>query len=456
MKKGTTIVLIAFVCTAFSGLAQDAPVFSQFWQNPFQFNPSYAAHQGYSEINVFYRKQWLGIENAPTIGAFNFQLPLGKHVSTGVSVVSNKTILLNANSAMATFAYRVRLGAYHNLNFGLGAGIGFNNFDLEALANSNDPALANIIPKSKFMTGEFGINYRYRNFNIGFSLPNLLDSKPNTESEFQEIEFDPFRNKFATVSYNVVLNQIQLTPTILYRALDNKQTQWEGMVLATYKGFLWAGVSYRDGYGITGLIGVKLKTNYKVGYAYEHPTSGLESAANGSHELYFGMRVGKRDREAEYLADKKKSDSLKQVASAERLLAKEQEKAAELAAKQETEAQPVKEAEKEIQPAVVVPVAVDTASVKTPIETPAEPPADYYVVLGSYRVQANALKQMHELRDQGLMPEVLYNLANNTYYVYLFKTTNSQEAHEELTRERNRNRYQGVWLHRVLKPVNKN
>lgn len=455
MNQKITIAIAAFVFMAFSTFAQDAPVFSQFWQNPFQFNPSYAAHQGYSEINLFYRKQWLGIENAPTVGAINFQMPLGKNVSTGISVVSNKTILLNANSATAVFAYRVRLGAYHNLNFGLGAGISFNNFDLEALANSNDPALANIIPKSQYMTGEFGFNYRYRNFNIGFALPNLFDSKPNTLNEFQKIEFDPFRNKFGTVSYNIVLNQIQLTPTILYRALDNQQTQWEGMVLATYKGFLWAGVSYRDGYGLTGLIGVKLKTNYKIGYAYEHPTSGLESAANGSHELYFGMRVGKRDREEEYLVEKKKADSLKQVADVERIAKEEAEKAKALASKQESEKQPaiiINESEKQPTQSDLIAALADTTSTKT---LP-EPPADYYVVLGSYRIQANARKQVNELRNQGLMPEILYNLANNVYYVYLYKTTINKDALEELTRERNKNRYQGVWLYKVPKPVNKN
>lgn len=481
MMKKFTLAIATFICIAFVAPAQDAPVFSQFWQNPFQFNPSYAAHQGYSEINVFYRKQWLGIENAPSIGAFNIQTPLGRNVSTGLTLVSNKTILLNASTALGTFAYRVRLGAYHNLNFGLAAGIGFNNFDLDAIANANDPALANIIPQSQYLTGQFGINYRYRNFNFGIALPNLFDTRPNTQSEFQKIKFDPFRNKFGTVSYSIGLNEILLTPTVIYRALDNQQTQWEGMLLATYKGFLWAGVSYRDGYGLTGLLGVRLKNNYKVGYAYEHPTNkALRSAASGSHELYFGMRLGKRDREADYALEKKKADSLQQIANAEKA-GKEQEKIA-LAEKEKLEKaklenekaeklkaekalaekvlaeQQEKQKQPETTPVIETAVAKpETLPADTTVARPKpEPPADYYVVLGSYRVQANALKQMRELRDKGLLPEMLYNLSNNTYHVYLFKTDNRQAALEELTRERNRNRFQGVWLHKVPRQTGKN
>ncbi|MBX2898328.1 MAG: PorP/SprF family type IX secretion system membrane protein [Cyclobacteriaceae bacterium] len=460
------ILLIALVCTSLSGYSQDAPVFSQFLQNPFQFNSAYAANQGYAEINAFYRKQWLGIENAPTIGAFNIQTPLGRNVATGLTLVSNKTILLNASSAAATFAYRVRMGPYHNLNFGLSGGIGFNTFNMEAVANANDPALANIIPKSQYLTGQFGVHYRFRNFNMGFALPNLFDTKPNALSEFQKVELNPFRNKFASIGYSFMLADLQLTPTVLYRALDNQQTQWEGLLLVTYKGFLWAGASYRDGYGLTGLIGVRLKNNYKLGYAYEHPTSSLKNASSGSHEIYFGMRVGKRDREAEYALDKKKADSLQQVADARKAAEKEkadqekekadQEKENVLKAKQQQEQLAKAEAEKlaQQQPQKTEPAEKkpepETKTV-TPLEEPTLP-ADYYIVLGAYKIQANALKHMRDLRDKGYMPEMIYNLASNAYYVYLVKTDNRQNALDELIKERERNRYPGVWIYKVSKP----
>jgi len=123
--------------------AQDQPVFSQFTLNPFQFNPSYAASNGYLGTNIFYLKQWINIENAPSVGAFNIQAPVGRNVSLGLNLVTNKTILLNTNSALATFAYRVRMGTYHHLYFEIASGIAMNNFDLEATAS--DPFFANVV-----------------------------------------------------------------------------------------------------------------------------------------------------------------------------------------------------------------------------------------------------------------------------------------------------------------------
>jgi type IX secretion system PorP/SprF family membrane protein len=472
MKKVLRLSLLfaAFVCTAHIAHGQDAPIFSQFLQNPFQFNPSYAANNGYAEINAFYRKQWLGVENAPTVGAFNIQNPIGRNVSVGLTLVTNKTILLNTNSAVATFAYRVRLGAYHHLNFGLASGIAFNNFDLEAVANTNDPALLNAVQKSQYMVGQFGFNYQFKNFHIGLALPNLLDSKPNSLKEFQQIDFDPFRNKFGSIGYSFNLSEIQLSPVVIYRALDNKQTQWEGMVVATYRGFLWAGVSYREGYGLTGLIGVRLKNQYKLGYAYEHPTSSLRNAANGSHEIYFGMRIGKRDREDEFVLEQKTADSLKQIAAAQKKLEDElkAKKEQELAAKKpqpEVEKTPIKtEVQPENKPVIVVadstpvqkPQPIVRAEEIKPVAQPdsaniAPEKADYFVVLGAYRSQENALKQMRELRERGQLPQMMYVLDKNIYYVYLHKTEDRAAALEELTKEKNRGRYQGVWLYKVPK-----
>lgn len=449
LLKSLVVFATIFSCS-FDLLAQDAPIFSQFLQNPFQFNPSYAAQHGYSEANIFYRKQWVGVENAPEVGAFNIQAPVGRNVSLGLTVLSNKTIILNSSSALATFAYRVRLGYYHHLNFGLSGGLALNNFDLEAVANSNDPVLANVVQKSKYVAGQFGINYQFKNLNIGFALPNVFDSKPNTIDDFQSIEFNPFRNKFGSVSYNFNLSDIQLSPTVIYRALDNQQDQWEGMLLATYRGFLWVGASYRDGYGITGLIGVRLKNNYKVGYAYEHPTSSISKASNGSHEIYLGARFGKRDREEEYVLEKKKKDSLAQVAAAKKELEAKEKQVAE----EKVEEKPIVTEE----PTVIVAAPIVAATIPAKEEEPVtkeseEEPANYYVVLGAYRNQKNALNQMKVLQDRSMLPEMLYVIDKKYYYIYTFKSNDRKSALEELSKERAKNRFPDVWIYRA--PIQK-
>lgn len=443
----TFLSIITFVFIVSEAQAQDAPVFSQFSLNKFQFNPSYAAQNGYHEVNIFYRKQWLGIENAPEAGAFNIQAPVGRNVSLGLTLVSNKTILLRTNSALATFAYRVRLGYYHHLNFGLAGGIAMNNFDLEAIGNSNDPALANVLQKSQYVTGQFGINYQFKNLNIGFALPNLFESKSNSTQEFQEMKFNAFLAKFGSASYDFVLENYKISPVVIYRALDNQQAQWEGMVLATYKNFLWIGASYREGYGITGLIGLRLKGLLKVGYAYEYPTGSISSATSGSHEIYLGSRFGKRDREEEFYLLKQQKDSLNQIA-------KEEVKVEPTSAPETKE---VKPEEKQIEAApeiIIVAPAIAAAPVSNienkEVEKPVENESgNFYVVIGAYRNQQNALKQMRELRDSNLLPQMLFIPDKDYYYVYLRKVDNRKDALEELIKERERNRFQGVWIYKL-------
>lgn len=454
MRKPLRTFIIVVVLFGHHALhAQDAPVFSQFFANPFQFNPSYAAHNGYAEANIFYRKQWLGIENAPTVGAFNIQAPVGRNVSLGLSAYANKTVLLTTNAALATFAYRINLGAYHHLNFGISGGISFNNFDLVAVANLNDPALANVVQKSQFINSQFGFNYQFRNFNIGFALPKLLDSKPNSLETFDKIKFNALKNQFGSVSYNFNAQDFQITPMVLYRAIDTQQiqSQWEGILLVTYKKMIWVGASFRQGYGLTGFIGVAL-SSFKAGYAYEHPTSSISKAASASHEIYLGARLGKRDRNEEYLAERTVKDSLARISSEQKAL--EAHKADSL-----KEVAAITKNAPEKNPPVVpgdVPVSVTPKEeikqpvIETPLVEEKEPQEGkmegFYVVFGAYRKSENAERQMQYLKKEGLAPQMIYGTEKEYYYVYTFRSSNKETALVELRKVLKERPFSGAWI----------
>jgi type IX secretion system PorP/SprF family membrane protein len=433
--------LVVVLLSGTSVVAQDPVVFSQYLQNPFQFNPAFAASNGHMEANMFYRQQWIGVENAPSSGALNFQTPVGRNVSLGFTALTTSAILLKNSSVMGTFAYRVRLGYYQHLNFGLSGGVAFNNFDLLGVANVNDPAFANIIQRSTYAVNQFGVSYHYKNLDVGFALPKMLDSKPNSESEFQDFKFNPFKSKFASVSYRFnFTHDMQLATVILYRALDNEQQQIEGQVIATWRNTIWVGASYRDGYGVTGFIGFTAKQKYRAGYAYERPTGKLSSATTGTHEFFAGAIIGDRDRELEFYMAKKKKDSLAQVAKLQKN--QEQQKQPPVVTAKPDTVQVAQQTPKQDPPkdSVVVTQPVQQAQPKD------EPHfTGYYVVVGAFHSQDNAMRQIKDLRARSFFPDIMYLLEKNFYYVYLYHSENHHEASKELAKARVR--YPRAWLY---------
>lgn len=459
LPKHPILLGLLLIVATVPALAQNPIIYSQYFLNPYQFNPSFVANSGHFEANVFYRKQWMGIENAPQAGAINVQAPLGRSVSVGLMAQSAKTVLLKNNSALATIGYRVRIGYYQHLNFGLSGGVGMNNFNLDAVAMSTDPTLANVLQKNSYVVSQFGFNYQYRGLSIGFALPELLDTKPNSSESFQEVKFSPFHQKFGSVSYTMnVTRDIQLSPIVIYRAINAQDYQFEGMISAMWKNTLWIGGSYRDGYGFTAFVGLKARNLVKVGYAYDRPIGPLSKATSGSHEIYAGTRFGKRDREEEYFVAKKKKDSLHQVAK----LQKEQKPAEPVVAKEKpkkvdepvqnnpdtlanepivVQQQPVPQQQQPKEPEVKEPVIAR----ETKPETKEESILDgYYVVVGAFRSHDNAMKQIRELRGQSMFPDLLYVLERNFYYVFLYHSKDRSKAIDEL--QDLRKKYPRAWL----------
>lgn len=476
----TTTLFLLLLLISQTASGQNPPVFSQFFANPYQFNPSYAAHRGYAEANLFYRRQWLDINNTPTVGALNIQAPVGKNVSLGLTAYSDKTILLNTTSVLATFGYRIRFTQNHNLNFGISAGAGFNSFDFAALEDTSDPALAGVTQNNTFINGQFGFNYQFKNFNIGFALPKLFDSRPNSTKEFDDVKFSKFDNRFGSVSYTFDLGSVKVSPYVIYRSLDRAQDQWEGLLHISIKDIVWVGGSYRDGYGVTGFIGLNIKSLLRIGYAYERPTGDISSVAGNTHEIYLGARLGHRNREDEIFAQKEHDDSLKAVAKANKLKADtttnkkiytdvpvETKQEERVAAKQEhpTQTPPVvhntapANTNTTLEKATASPTRNEATPVEKQPEQRVEPeeekieeehPPGHYLVLGVYQHPENARKQLSTLRTKGLSPSILYQADKNYYYVYIYYSLNRQEVIDEWKRIRQQNQYFGAWIYTAL------
>ena len=112
MKKIIVLAQMLVLCIAAYG--QQYPYFSQYFLNPYLYNPAALGNSGYNEINLTYRQQWLGINDAPTTQAFNFQYPTKKNISVGLNFYSDQAVLLNTSALTFGFAYR---GKYFRWSF---------------------------------------------------------------------------------------------------------------------------------------------------------------------------------------------------------------------------------------------------------------------------------------------------------------------------------------------------
>ena len=95
MQKAKYLILFFLTLSYNLTYAQDTGNFTQFFFNPYSFNPSFAGIDGRGALFLAYRKQWSGIEGGPTVANFSFHGPLKSGLSMGVNAANDKRGILS-------------------------------------------------------------------------------------------------------------------------------------------------------------------------------------------------------------------------------------------------------------------------------------------------------------------------------------------------------------------------
>lgn len=277
----------------------ETQVLRQFYSNPYLLNPGFIGSSDQLELNMFYKKQWIGIKEAPSMLGVSLQLPAGDRVAIGFNVTSDNQVILKNTSATGTFGYLVPLGKEHSLRFALSAGVGMNRFDFtpEEL-NSNDPAIQRASRNTMAMQGNFGVVYHLKKLKLGFALTELFESDPFDEATHNRFSMRSLKNRLFSASYRFDLDpfqNFQMEPYILYnQTLDRTHDYLEGAAIVYYHRKLWAGASYNDRHGIALHFGMELMSKLTFNYSYEFPPIGAGGSVSNSHELHLRLSLGER------------------------------------------------------------------------------------------------------------------------------------------------------------------
>lgn len=291
--------------------AQVNVVYNQFFMNPYLYNPAYAGVEGHTVVFALYRQQWMNFESSPAISNVAFHTPLKGGIGIGATIFNETQGPLTTSWGKISSSYLITVDKEHYLRFGLSLGAGNNTLNFTELDAPTDPAFTNLVDNSTFLIGDFGATYHFGHFNAGFSIPNLVTYDVISPETNSPIKVSPLDNVLFKVNYRGHLNDdVAIEPHLIYRYSDIGPDQYEGTVILHIKHVTWAGASFRQDNNLVGLLGIKLKESFAIGYSFELGNSSISSTLGPTHEVHIGYHLGSKKEHAEHVSSFIKSHRL--------------------------------------------------------------------------------------------------------------------------------------------------
>ena len=296
MKK----VLIFLFLAGFCGLpvfSQQVPLQNHYFLTPYVYNPSLAGSENHAIIYVN-RRQQFGNSEAPAHTSFTFNTPVASSGGFGVSFFNTSWDTASQSLAYVSFARVIPLAEDQFFHFGVSAGIGQDRAEYKSINNPGIPGLQSAEEKISYFDAQIGFAYRWKELQLGLALPSMFGHEPlnlenPNDSDFSDIDFDPFRGVLVSAGYNVPINDnISIQPQLLYRINKDSANQIEAAAIAHIQKQFWIGALYRQDYGAAGIIGLRIQDIASISYSMEFSGSENLSPVQNNHEIQLGIRIG--------------------------------------------------------------------------------------------------------------------------------------------------------------------
>jgi len=462
MKK-TFVLALLFGATLTQ--AQQLPLYANYFFAPQMTNPALSGAEGFSELTTMHRQQWQGMEGAPETSALVFNGALNKErIGYSVYAFTDKTDIVSRSGIYGNYAYHAQLSESSVLSFGVGAGYVNNAFDMASVRvkNEGDPFL---VPANQNGTLDMtlGINLRVADFNLGFSVPQLLNPTITYSNNFDgPVAYHLIRHYVARTQYDIQVqkDRMVLSPMVTVRAAAFVKPQVDAGLMFDMKEYGYVGAMYRSNYAATMNVGVHLTPVLSLGYAHEFSTNTYASYLGMSNEFILSYKFGdnKRNKRLEAEIKRLKDKQRSSAQETEKLLNERFEEF-----KEEIGAAQAAELEKQKEALVQEGMQLQGAGAQNGglrgnnnganqggngmganettsngalsgyrneeyanNVTPGSP--GYYVTAGVYGESGNANRMVGSLSSRGINAQVFRDSRNNMYYVYLLKFRTYEDA----------------------------
>lgn len=295
MRKGIILllVLIGFV----EADAQQMPIYSNYVLNYFQINPAVAGSKPCLDMKVGYRRQWMGIRDAPKTAFGNIHGSFGKkkHNFHGIGgqVLNDDAGPLGMTNMNLSYAYHMKMNRRYYLSAGFGLGFTQYRVDVGSIILPdvqfvNDPAFQGRASEFIFPQIQFGL-WLYKDDRFyGFSIQNVVENK------LQSIGLDArMRRHFTLAAGRAIEMQdgFSFKPSAMIKYVGNSRMSLDATAMFDYNSMVELGVGFRSGNGLTGLFRVDLFKYVTLAYAYDFALSRIRFDGRNTHEVIIGIQA---------------------------------------------------------------------------------------------------------------------------------------------------------------------
>lgn len=285
------LVLMLIAVTAFS---QQFPFTSQYLINPYALTPTLAGSTAYPEIFMGYRNDMTGIPGSPRTFKLNgFGNVYQEKMWVGGEIYMDKTDILSLFKAQLSYTYKLQFENEQFLFFGVWGTFYQNSVNTgnSIGTDPNDPLINNADKlNTTAFNGGFGINYNWRDLNIGFTFPTLFVTK----EEYTLNQGYYFRMQREMLVYGSYLFHVhhdwKLQAYAVYRKMRNEPINIDISLMAIYLNRFWVGALYRNSGAIAINVGGHIYNGFTLNYSYDIGIGGINRHTGGAHEISLGYR----------------------------------------------------------------------------------------------------------------------------------------------------------------------
>ncbi len=262
-------IVIALLITT-NILAQQDPNFTLYNFNKNIINPAFAGANENAEITLSHRSQWLGIDNAPSTQLLAFTTPLKNNLGLGVSVIKDQVFILSQTDLAADISYKLKVSETQNLFFGLKAGGGFVDINLNnAGAPETDPLFTQ---NQSFFNPHLGagVSLVHNKYYVTLSTPNFLSGdRYEKEINTPRAAVDNLSLYLGGGYHFALTDNIELHPALMMRYLQGVPTSYDISSTLSVDQKYSLGFNYRVDEMISVYGFLQLIKKLKLGISYD-------------------------------------------------------------------------------------------------------------------------------------------------------------------------------------------